>query len=95
MLLFPITGRTHQLRVHMSFLGHPILGDKKYNVSSKIDHDFKNSSLMLHCLQMSFPNKELKEKFICAAINQKFYKILKILKMRNNKSLLEERFDYE
>ena len=50
---------------------------------------------MLHCLQMSFPNKELKEKFIRAEINQKFHKILKILKMENNKSLLEERFDYE
>ena len=44
---------------------------------------------------MSFPNKKLKEKFIRAEVNQKFYKILKILNMENNKSLLEERFDYE
>lgn len=28
--LFPKTGRTHQLRVHMSSLGHPMLGDKLY-----------------------------------------------------------------
>lgn len=28
--LFPKTGRTHQLRVHMRHLGHPILGDGKY-----------------------------------------------------------------
>ncbi|MEI7670122.1 MAG: RluA family pseudouridine synthase [Pseudomonadota bacterium] len=28
--LSPITGRTHQLRVHMSEIGHPILGDGKY-----------------------------------------------------------------
>lgn len=28
--LFPRTGRTHQLRVHMSFIGHPIVGDKIY-----------------------------------------------------------------
>ena len=28
--LYPQSGRTHQLRVHMSYLGHPILGDEKY-----------------------------------------------------------------
>ena len=28
--LQPLTGRTHQLRVHMSAIGHPILGDGKY-----------------------------------------------------------------
>lgn len=28
--LFPKTGRTHQLRVHMAYLRHPILGDDKY-----------------------------------------------------------------
>lgn len=28
--LFPKTGRTHQLRVHMAYLGHTILGDDKY-----------------------------------------------------------------
>ena len=28
--LRPITGRMHQLRVHMDYLGHPIIGDKKY-----------------------------------------------------------------
>ncbi len=28
--LYPKTGRTHQLRVHMSFLGHPMVGDRMY-----------------------------------------------------------------
>ena len=28
--LYPITGRTHQLRLHMNYLGCPIIGDKKY-----------------------------------------------------------------
>jgi len=28
--LYPKTGRTHQLRVHMSFIGHPIVGDRMY-----------------------------------------------------------------
>jgi 23S rRNA pseudouridine1911/1915/1917 synthase len=28
--LYPQTGRTHQLRVHMSYIGHPMVGDKMY-----------------------------------------------------------------
>ena len=32
--LYPQTGRTHQLRVHMKHLGHPILGDDKYGKKS-------------------------------------------------------------
>lgn len=28
--MYPKTGRTHQLRVHMSFIGHPIIGDRMY-----------------------------------------------------------------
>ena len=35
MALEPITGRTHQLRAHMSELGHPILGDGKYGGSGQ------------------------------------------------------------
>lgn len=37
--LFPRTGRTHQLRVHLSHLGHPILGDPLYSrKSASIGH---------------------------------------------------------
>jgi 23S rRNA pseudouridine1911/1915/1917 synthase len=34
--LYPHTGRTHQLRVHLSALGYPILGDELYGTTSKI-----------------------------------------------------------
>ena len=34
MELKPLTGRTHQLRVHMQAIGHPILGDHKYGGSN-------------------------------------------------------------
>ena len=30
-ILTPITGRSHQLRVHMLHIGHPIMGDKIYH----------------------------------------------------------------
>ena len=31
--LFPKTGRTHQLRLHCRFIGHPIVGDVKYGIN--------------------------------------------------------------
>lgn len=42
--LFPLTGRSHQLRVHMLEIGHPILGDQIYAPETLAQH----SRLMLH-----------------------------------------------
>ena len=46
--LKPETGRTHQLRVHTAYMGHPIIGDKKYG--SLDDHP-----LHLHSRQITIP----------------------------------------
>jgi tRNA pseudouridine32 synthase / 23S rRNA pseudouridine746 synthase len=43
--LAPITGRTHQLRVHLQALGHPILGDHLY---ASPEVQAKSARLMLH-----------------------------------------------
>jgi len=45
---FPKTGRTHQLRVHMTHLGHPILGDEKYGRKESF------SRLALHAQSIAF-----------------------------------------
>ena len=42
------TGRTHQIRLHTSYMGHPILGDKMYGISDNID------LMMLHSYYVSF-----------------------------------------
>jgi len=46
--LEPFTGRTHQLRVHLAFIGHPILGDKKYGNKNSF------SRLALHAQSLGF-----------------------------------------
>ena len=49
--LTPLTGRTHQLRVHMQSLGHAILGDELYANKEVIE---KASRLLLHACYLSF-----------------------------------------
>ncbi|WP_377509400.1 RluA family pseudouridine synthase [Octadecabacter sp. R77987] len=48
--LMPKTGRSHQLRVHMLALGHPILGDPFYATGAARDHD----RMMLHSETLQF-----------------------------------------
>ena len=53
--LSPVTGRTHQLRVHLSDIGHPIVGDNKYDENkNKSSNHFRNPTLQLHCFQLIF-----------------------------------------
>ena len=61
--LQPVTGRTHQLRIHMAAIGHPILGDNLYGgaVSESADR------LLLHACSLSFtpPLSEASMSWIC------------------------------
>ncbi len=45
------TGRTHQIRVHMSSKGHPIVGDKTYGVKKE---EFKIDGQLLHAYKIGF-----------------------------------------
>ncbi len=45
------TGRTHQIRVHMSKNGHPIVGDKTYGIKKE---DFKLSGQLLHACRVGY-----------------------------------------
>ncbi len=48
-----LTGRTHQIRVHLQHAGHPILGDDKYG-EFPLNHQLKVRRLMLHAASLSF-----------------------------------------
>ena len=50
--LKPITGRKHQLRKQLSFMGNPIVGDSKYNIIKSKDKNENN--LMLHAYKIKF-----------------------------------------
>ena len=49
--LQPLTGRTHQLRVHLAHIGHPILGDALYADAST---QARAPRLLLHASTLAF-----------------------------------------
>ena len=68
--LFPITGRSHQLRVHMLELGHPIVGDEFY---AHAEARAFSSRLQLHATELSFYHPR-NDKLTTAFVGCDFYK---------------------
>ncbi|MEL0136931.1 MAG: RluA family pseudouridine synthase [Halieaceae bacterium] len=63
----PITGRTHQIRVHTQHSGHPILGDTKYEteLSARCAVSAPVRRLFLHAGALSFTLKGVKTSLAC------------------------------
>lgn len=55
--LFPKTGRTHQIRVHLAAIGHPIVGDRTYGSKALWQEDFGIARPLLHAerLELAHP----------------------------------------
>lgn len=58
----PQTGRTHQIRVHMAHIGHPIIGDKEYGGKTVKSIGLKADRHMLHAATLGFIHPAKKEK---------------------------------
>ena len=61
--LTPVTGRSHQLRVHMASLGHAIIGDSLYSVNPPPE----GQRLLLHAAKLNFPHPLSGEPVKCAS----------------------------
>lgn len=46
------TGRTHQIRVHMAYINHSVVGDKTYGLNKKIDNNLQGQ--LLHAYKIKF-----------------------------------------
>ena len=68
------TGRTHQIRVHLSSINHPVLGDPIY---SRVDKKYKDATLMLHSLRLVIHHPRSGEKMVFRApLPERFNEIL-------------------
>jgi 23S rRNA pseudouridine1911/1915/1917 synthase len=81
--IHPETGRTHQIRVHLSYIGHPVIGDEVYGTkqSQKLARDLGLKRQFLHARRLEFAHpvtgKQLKIQDKLAGDLQKCLKVLR------------------
>lgn len=80
--LKPVTGRTHQIRVHLSYIGHPIIGDRIYSKNAGI---YRMKGFALIAKEINFIHPIIK-KYIEIKIkyNKEFLIRLKLLEKSKN-----------
>ncbi|CAL4043065.1 Ribosomal large subunit pseudouridine synthase C [Buchnera aphidicola (Tetraneura ulmi)] len=81
--IYPITGRTHQIRVHSAHLNSPIVFDNRYG-SKTLDRKIKKTNgpfhLLLHAKEIQFIHPKNKKKIILSApLDKKFKNYLEYL----------------
>ncbi len=78
-MAFPKTGRTHQIRVHLKHIGHPIMGDEVYGKAG-LDRIYCVKRQMLHALKLSFKHPRTGEWMeFTAPLPEDFKEVLRCL----------------
>ena len=73
------TGRTHQIRVHMQYIGHPVVGDEKYSYRKTM----KTGGQLLHAHQLTFVHPRTNETItVEAPLPTQFEEILEELRAK-------------
>lgn len=73
------TGRTHQIRVHMQYIGHPVVGDEKYSYRKTM----KTGGQLLHAHQLTFVHPRTNETItVEAPLPTQFKEILEELRAK-------------
>jgi 23S rRNA pseudouridine955/2504/2580 synthase len=76
------TGRTHQIRVHASYIGHPVAGDDKYGdrEANKVLRAAGLKRMFLHAHRLSFPHPETGERLsLMAPLDEELQAVIRSL----------------
>jgi 23S rRNA pseudouridine1911/1915/1917 synthase len=73
--VYPKTGRTHQIRVHMRYINHPIVSDPLYRGNREKSLGMKRLALHAYSVSFIMPNSEIKE--IVSDLPNDFKKVIK------------------
>jgi 23S rRNA pseudouridine1911/1915/1917 synthase len=76
--VFPFTGRTHQIRVHLHHIGHPIVGDSLY-IFKRQKPPAGVTRQLLHATQLTFKLPSGKHKSVTAPLPEDFQSLLEKL----------------
>ena len=77
--LQPLTGRTHQLRVHMAAIGHPIVGDGKYGLQEAFLTGGISRKMHLHARRIRMPHPDGDKLDVTAELPRHFAESMALL----------------